>query len=159
MPACEISAVLQYNSEMSSHLVTRLIYLQAHRPLGHVLRMVLRFNGIDVPPSALMGVDIQFPHCAAGVVIDERTRLGNRVQVFQHVTIGRARIWETDHENFSGVVVEDDAVICAGAVVVCDSSIVVGRRSIIAANAVLTQSIGPNEIWAGAPARCIGKRA
>ena len=36
--------------------------------------------------------------------------------------------------------------------------LVVGKGTIIGANAVLTQSTGENEIWAGIPAKLIGKR-
>jgi len=34
----------------------------------------------------------------------------------------------------------------------------VRRGTVVGANAVLLQSTGENEIWAGVPARCIGQR-
>jgi len=34
----------------------------------------------------------------------------------------------------------------------------VGSGTVLGANAVLLQSTGENEIWAGIPARCVGKR-
>jgi len=144
---------------MPTHLVTRLIYMQRVGVLGKALRAVLRFNGIDVPPAVLIGRNIQFPHCAAGVVIDERTRLHDNVQIFQHVTIGRARIWEVAYNDFMGITVECDAVLCAGAVVVTNSSLVVARGTVLAANSVLTSSTRPYEVWAGSPAVSVGKRA
>jgi serine O-acetyltransferase len=57
------------------------------------------------------------------------------------------------------VVIEDGAVLCSGARVVCKTGVLtVGRGTIVGANAVLTQSTGPNEIWAGVPARRVGFR-
>jgi len=52
------------------------------------------------------------------------------------------------------------AVLCAGAVVLFgDDGMTIGAGTVLAANAVLTCSTGPGEIWAGAPARKIADRA
>jgi acetyltransferase-like isoleucine patch superfamily enzyme len=56
-----------------------------------------------------------------------------------------------------GIVVGDDVWLGAGVVVTPGVSI--GSGAIIGANAVLTQSVPDNEIWAGVPARKIGERA
>ena len=54
----------------------------------------------------------------------------------------------------------DGAVLCAGAVVLFgDDGMTIGAGTVLAANAVLTCSTGPGEIWAGAPARKIADRA
>lgn len=43
-------------------------------------------------------------------------------------------------------------IIWTGAKVLCkDGILTVGKNTVIAANAVLTQSTGDNEIWAGIP--------
>lgn len=53
----------------------------------------------------------------------------------------------------------DDAIICAGAkLLFSDKTLIVGKGTVIGANAVLTQSTGDYEIWAGIPARKIGIR-
>jgi len=56
-------------------------------------------------------------------------------------------------------VIEDDVILCPGAKVLCKEGVLrVGRGSVIGANAVLLQSTGENEIWAGMPAQCVGQR-
>lgn len=53
----------------------------------------------------------------------------------------------------------DDAILCAGAKLLFgEETLVVGKGTIIGANAVLTQSTGEGEIWAGIPAKKIGMR-
>ncbi|MEZ5161563.1 MAG: hypothetical protein R2709_12980 [Marmoricola sp.] len=37
------------------------------------------------------------------------------------------------------------------------SDLTIGKGTIIGAGSVLNQSTGPNEVWAGIPARCIRK--
>lgn len=57
------------------------------------------------------------------------------------------------------VVVEDNAVLCAGATVICKmGTLTIANGTVVGANSVLTQSTEPNEIWAGVPARLVGKR-
>jgi serine O-acetyltransferase len=44
--------------------------------------------------------------------------------------------------------------------VLCKQGVLrVGRGTMVGANAVLLESTGEDEIWAGIPARCVGKRA
>ena len=54
--------------------------------------------------------------------------------------------------------IEDGVFLCTGCVILCKSFLVVDRGTVVAANAVLTCSTGENEIWAGVPAKCVGKR-
>jgi serine O-acetyltransferase len=64
-----------------------------------------------------------------------------------------------EQSKFEGIVIEDDAILAPGAKVLCKEGILrVGRGTVVGANAVLLQSTGENEIWAGVPARCIGQR-
>jgi len=61
--------------------------------------------------------------------------------------------------HFEGIVVEDDAILTTGAKVLCKEGVLhVRRGSVVGANAVLSQSTGEWEIWAGNPARCVGMR-
>ena len=55
--------------------------------------------------------------------------------------------------------VGDDACICVGAKVIGGAGwLRVGRGTVVGANAVLLESTGDWEIWAGVPARKVGKR-
>jgi serine O-acetyltransferase len=94
-------------------------------------------------------------------VLHPFTTLGAGVTLYNGVTIGRADPWVPQEQSLmERVVVEDSAVLCSGAKVLCKKGVLtVGRGTVVGANAVLTSSTGPFEIWAGAPARRIGTRA
>jgi serine O-acetyltransferase len=94
------------------------------------------------------------------VVIHSKAKIGARVKIYPGVTVGRADIYRPAEESkFEGVVIEDDVILAPGAKVLCKEGILrVGRGTVIGANAVLLQSTGEGEVWAGAPARCLGKR-
>lgn len=58
--------------------------------------------------------------------------------------------------EFKRIILKSGCVLCAGAKIICNrGTLTVGRNTIIAANAVLTQSTGDKEIWAGIPAKLI----
>jgi serine O-acetyltransferase len=58
-----------------------------------------------------------------------------------------------------GIEVGDDVILGAGAKVMCERGILrIGRGTVVGANAVLLDSTGENEIWAGIPARKVGIR-
>jgi acetyltransferase-like isoleucine patch superfamily enzyme len=61
--------------------------------------------------------------------------------------------------KFEGIIIEDDVVLSPGCKVLCkEGCLRVGRGTVIGANAVLLESTGDWEIWAGIPAKLIGKR-
>jgi serine O-acetyltransferase len=139
--------------------VMRAVALQGLPLAGTPIRWLLRLRGTDIPPRCLQGHDLVLPHGGAGIVVHYRTTIGSRVVIYQGVTIGRGDVWRPETGAPEGVVVEDDAVLCAGAkVLYADGILRVARGSIIGANAVLTRSTGEGEIWAGVPARRIGVR-
>jgi serine O-acetyltransferase len=99
-------------------------------------------------------------HGGFGTVIHSRTVIGDRVKIYPGVTIGRADIYlPADQSAFEGVIVEDDVILSPGSRVLGKDGILYVRRgTVVGANAVLLQSTGEREIWAGVPARCLGKR-
>lgn len=140
-------------------LVVRLIRRQAGAS-GALARVALRLLGVHVPPQVAIGEDLLMPHATAGVVMHPKTRIGDRVTIYHQVTIGRADGYIGAAEDFAGTVIDDDAVLCAGAVILAGngSPLRIGRGTVVGANAVLTQSTGEWEIWAGNPARKIRDR-
>ncbi|HEV8220855.1 MAG TPA: hypothetical protein VGQ05_11355 [Streptosporangiaceae bacterium] len=142
-------------------LVVRLVYVQRVPLAGWVVRLLLRWRGTDIDPATVTGTGLRLRHGGTGIVVHPGARLGDGVTLFHNVTIGRARIWEPPPPGPAGAVqVGDGAVLCAGAVVLFgDDGMTIGAGTVIAANAVLTSSTGPGEIWAGAPARKIADRA
>lgn len=122
---------------------------------------LLLLIGLDLPRSVQLGTNVCIHHRGIGVVVHSLTRIGNNVHVYQHVTLGRANGWVP----FTGKVdrlftIEDDVWLFAGAVLLAteEHPLTVGRGTVVGANSVLTRSTGEWEIWAGAPARCIGSR-
>ena len=116
--------------------------------------------GADIPPGVRMGSDVMFEHRASGVVLHPDTRIGNRVRIWHGVTLGRSDVHvPADESSFGGFVVEDDAYLCSGATILGGPGVTtVGRGTILAAGAVLRESTGEWEVWAGVPAKKVGMR-
>ena len=101
---------------------------------------------------------VQFIHRAPGTVFHPATKIGNNVQIYQGVTIGKSRPWDST-QAIGGCEVSDNAILCAGAKILFgENKLVIGRGTVIGANAVLLQSTGEWEIWAGIPAKKVGVR-
>lgn len=140
--------------------VETLIKLRKNILLNKIVHKLLLRKGLDIPYNVKIGKNVQFPHNSIGTVIHNNTIIDDNVKIYQNVTIGRADI-ENDFSKskMKWIKIERGAIICAGAKVLCkEKEMVIGKNSIVAANAVLLNSIGENEIWAGVPAKKIGIR-
>jgi serine O-acetyltransferase len=145
---------------MPPDLYTSLLYARQKPLVGRLAYYLLKLTGIEAPLSVQIGPGCLLEHGGFGVVLHSKTIIGARVKIYPGVTVGRADIYRPAAQSlFEGVVIEDDAILCPGAKVLCKEGILrVGQGSVIGANAVLLQSTGENEIWAGVPARCVGRR-
>ena len=121
-------------SELDGALLARLIADIAHSK-----------TGIDIHPGAQIGRGFFIDH-GTGVVIGETTIIGDRVRIYQSVTLG-ARHFPED-ENGAAIkgqprhpIIEDDVVIYAGATIL--GRITIGRGSIIGGNVWVTRSVPP----------------
>ena len=141
-------------------LYTRLVYARRWPVLGRLAYYLLKLLGVELPRSVPVGEGFELAHGGFGVVIHSRAQIGKRVKVYPGVTLGRADIYRpAERSRFEGIVIEDDVILCPGAKVLCkEGTLRVGRGSVIGANAVLLQSTGENEIWAGMPAQRVGER-
>ena len=103
-------------------------------------------TGIDIHPGATIGDGFFIDH-GTGVVIGETTTIGNRVKLYQGVTLG-ALSFAMDEEGrmIRGKkrhpTIEDDVVIYAGATILGGTT-VIGRGSVIGGNVWLTRSVPP----------------
>jgi serine O-acetyltransferase len=145
---------------MAKDFPTRLVYARRWPLLGALAYYTLKLLGVEIPRPVPIGPDFELAHGGMGVVIHSKAKIGARVKIYPGVTVGRADIYRPAEESkFEGVVIEDDVILAPGAKVLCKEGILrVGRGTVIGANAVLLQSTGEGEVWAGAPARCLGKR-
>ena len=100
-------------------------------------------TGIDIHPGAEIGPSFFIDH-GTGVVIGETTIIGERVRLYQAVTLGAKR-FPTDENgvlikgNARHPIIEDDVVIYAGATIL--GRITIGRGSTIGGNVWVTKSV------------------
>ncbi|WP_340265202.1 serine O-acetyltransferase EpsC [Sphingobium mellinum] len=100
-------------------------------------------TGIDIHPGARVGRSFFIDH-GTGVVIGETAIVGDRVRLYQGVTLG-ARSFPADEKGAlekalpRHPIIEDEVVIYAGATIL--GRIIIGSRSIIGGNVWLTDSV------------------
>ena len=100
-------------------------------------------TGIDIHPGARIGRSFFVDH-GTGVVVGETAIVGDRVRLYQGVTLG-ARSFPADEKGAlekalpRHPIIEDDVVIYAGATIL--GRIIVGSRSVIGGNVWLTDSV------------------
>ena len=147
-----------YNTGMSFY--ERLVYARKSRLFGRLAYFILKLLGAEIPLVVEVGPGFLLHHGGVGVVIHPKTVIGARVGIYPGVTLGRADVHRPVSESaFEGIIVGDDVILGAGAKVLCAAGVLrIGRGTLLGANAVLLESTGENEIWAGIPAHKIGKR-
>ena len=145
---------------MSRDLPSRLVYARNWAIIGRLAYYALKLLGVEIPLSVRIGEDFTLVHGGFGVVIHPNTVIGDRLRIYPGVTLGRADIHlPIEASAFEAIHVEDDVILSPGAKVLCKEGVLhVGRGSVIGANAVLLESTGEDEIWAGIPAERVGKR-
>ncbi|MCS6908322.1 MAG: hypothetical protein RML93_10635 [Anaerolineales bacterium] len=145
---------------MTQDFYTRLVYARTLPVVGRLAYYLLKALGVEIPCSVRIEEGFELVHGGFGVVIHSKTVIGKRVKIYPGVSIGRADIYRPIHESrFEGIVIEDDVILAPGAKVLGKEGVLrVGRGTVVGANAVLLQSTGENEIWAGVPARKVGTR-
>jgi len=104
------------------------------------------FTGIDIHPGARIGKSFFIDH-GTGVVIGETTEIGNRVRLYQGVTLGALSMPKAAVESFRDKkrhpTIEDDVIIYANTTILGGET-VIGARSTIGGNAWITESVPPD---------------
>jgi serine O-acetyltransferase len=101
-------------------------------------------TGVDIHPGATIGRRFVIDH-GTGVVIGETTLIGDNVKLYQGVTLGALMVEKALADKKRHPTIEDDVVVYANATILGGET-VVGRGSIIAGNAWLTQSVSPQSV-------------
>jgi serine O-acetyltransferase len=105
-------------------------------------------TGIDIHPGAKIGEQFFVDH-GTGVVIGETCIIGDRVRIYQGVTLG-AKSFPLDKTGrpIKGIprhpIVEDDVVIYSGATIL--GRVTIGKGSVIGGNVWITRDIPPGEL-------------
>lgn len=101
-------------------------------------------TGIDINPGAEIGEYFFIDH-GTGIVIGETTVIGDRVKIYQGVTLGA--LSTRKGQELSGVkrhpTIEDDVVIYANTTVLGGET-VIGHNSVVAGNTFVVSSIPAN---------------
>jgi len=114
-------------------LVPRLLTELAHRQ-----------TGIDIHPSAQIGKSFAIDH-GTGIVIGETAVLGDRVKLYQGVTLGALSVDKRMAKTKRHPTIGDDVVIYANATVLGGDT-VIGKGSVIGGNVWLTRSVPPRSV-------------
>jgi serine O-acetyltransferase len=120
-------------SRLGVWLLPRLITEFAHRE-----------TGIDIHPGARIGRSLAIDH-GTGIVIGETAVIGDRVRIYQGVTLGALSVRKELAEQKRHPTIEDDVVIYAGATILGGET-TIGEGSVIGGNVWLTHSVAPGSV-------------
>ena len=130
------------------------IYRMAHQLYEQGIPLIPRImteyahseTGIDIHPGAHIGESFFIDH-GTGVVIGQTTEIGNRVRIYQGVTLGSISLprgaLESLRKKKRHPTIEDDVVIYAGASILGGETMI-GARSVIGGNVWITESVPPD---------------
>ncbi len=115
-------------------------------------------TGIDIHPGAQIGERFFIDH-GTGIVIGETVVIGDRVRLYQGVTLGATSL--RDSSSLRGKkrhpTIQDDVTIYSGATILGGDT-VIGAGSIIGGNVWLTKSVPPgSRVMAEAPRQRVQK--
>jgi serine O-acetyltransferase len=100
-------------------------------------------TGIDIHPAATIGEGFFIDH-GTGVVIGETTVIGNRVRIYQGVTLGALSLPTGKARALASAkrhpTIEDDVIIYANATILGGETII-GRGAVIGGNSWITESV------------------
>ncbi len=101
-------------------------------------------TGIDIHPGAAIGKYFFIDH-GTGIVVGETTHIGDRVKLYQGVTLGAlsTRGGQSLRGKQRHPTIQDNVTIYAGASVLGGDT-VIGHDSVIGSNAFITRSVAPN---------------
>lgn len=138
---------------MIYHRIAHELYIRDLPLLARIAaEMAHSQTGIDIHPGATIGPSFFIDH-GTGVVIGETAVIGERVRIYQAVTLG-AKSFPTDNEGSlqKGLprhpIVENDVVIYAGATIL--GRVTLGKGCVIGGNVWLTEDV---------PAGCVVTQA
>jgi serine O-acetyltransferase len=132
---------------IATHRIAHSLYSSAVPFLPRMMSERAHSNtGIDIHPGARIGEGFFIDH-GTGVVIGETTVIGNRVKLYQGVTLGALSFPSDDNgQPIKGVKrhpnIEDNVTIYAQATILGGET-TVGHHSIIGGNVWLTKSVPP----------------
>jgi serine O-acetyltransferase len=133
-------------SALTSHRIAHELYLLDVPLIPRIISEHAHSQtGIDIHPGARIGEKFFIDH-GTGVVIGETCVIGDRVRVYQGVTLG-AKSFPLDDQghpikgNDRHPIIEDEVTIYSGATIL--GRVTIGKGSVIGGNVWLTRSVPP----------------
>lgn len=103
-------------------------------------------TGIDIHPGARIGESFFIDH-GTGVVIGQTSVIGDRVRLYQGVTLGALSLSREEVDGLREAkrhpTIEDDVIVYSGATILGGQT-VIGARSVIGGSVWLTHSVEPD---------------
>jgi serine O-acetyltransferase len=109
-----------------------------------VTEVAHRATGIDIHPGARIGASFAIDH-GTGIVIGETSVIGERVRLYQGVTLGAVKVNKELEQVKRHPTIGDDVVIYANATILGGET-VIGHGSRIGGNVWLTASVPPYSV-------------
>lgn len=135
--------------------VARYLWLRSKNPLAKLAYLMTRavfpfvrmYSGVEIHPRCQLGPGAYFGHFGP-IVLHPDSRIGEQVTIMQGVSVGETR---------GGVPVIGDRV-SIGVSASLLGAIMVGENAVIAAGAVVVRDVSSNVVVGGVPAKIIGSR-
>ena len=135
---------------ITTHRFSHLLY---HEGVPYLPRALSEYaharTGIDIHPGAQIGDSFFIDH-GTGVVIGESSEIGDRVKIYQGVTLGALSVRRSLSGRKRHPTIEDDVVIYAGATVLGGRT-VIGQGAVIGGNVWIIDSIPAGSTVIGEP--------
>lgn len=136
-----------------NHRFAHFFYIKNLKIIARMMAGFSRFlTGADLHPAAKIGRNVFFDH-ATGIVIGETAEIGDRVLIYQGVTLGGVSLDKGKRHP----TLKNDVVIGAGAKIL--GNITIGENSKVGANSVVVKDVPCNSTAVGIPAKIIGECA
>lgn len=133
-----------------NHRFAHFFHTKGFKRLARVMAGISRFfTGVDIHPAAKVGRRVFLDH-ATGIVIGETAEIGNRVLLYQGVTLGGVSLDRGKRHP----TLKEGVVVGAGAKIL--GNITIGKNSKIGANSVVVKNVPPNCTAVGIPATVLG---
>lgn len=110
------------------------------------------FNGVEIDPGAEIGSGCRIWH-ASGVIIGRGVRIGNNVSIFSNVTLGGIGHSIFHHGAPGYPEIGDNVILYTGVTVL--GNVKIGDNTVIGAHSLVLDSLPPNCLAAGTPAKII----
>jgi serine O-acetyltransferase len=143
--ASEIDEVIMAYPGFFAILIYRLAHCLSGLGVPIVPRVMTEYahsiTGIDINPKANIGSEFFIDH-GTGIVIGETAVIGNRVKLYQGVTIGALSVNKEMAATKRHPTIQDNVIIYAGSTILGGNTII-GHDSVIGGNVWLTESVPP----------------